>query len=192
MTKVATLKKKAGRINHNGKLDIGCGKSKREGFTGIDQYAMEGVDHVVDLRTFPWPVESDSVEEVHCSHFLEHLSAQERVGFYNELYRIMKPGAKASIITPHWGSNRAYGDPTHQWPPVSEMSFFYLSRDWRETQAPHTDKKWNPAGYDCHFAATWGYTMRGDLMTRNQEYQQYAMQNYKEVCQDIVATLTKA
>ena len=190
MAKVSTLKKDKGQIHHNGKIDIGCGKNKREGFTGIDQYAMEGVDHVFDLRQ-AWPIASDSVEEAHSSHFIEHLSATERVHFYNELYRVLKTGAKATIVAPHWGSNRAYGDPTHQWPPVSEMSFYYLSKDWRETQAPHTDKKWNPQGYDCHFAATWGYSLRQDVVLRNQEFQQFAMQNYKEVCQDIIVTLTK-
>ena len=47
------------------KLDIGCGKNKKEGFTGIDQYDMPGVDIVSDL-TKKWPIDNDSVEEVHC------------------------------------------------------------------------------------------------------------------------------
>jgi hypothetical protein len=172
------------------KLDIGCGKNKKEGFTGIDQYDMPGVDIVSDL-TKKWPIDNDSVEEVHCSHFVEHLNAKQRIHFYNELYRVMKTGAKATIIAPHWASNRAYGDPTHQWPPVSEMSFFYLSRKWREEQAPHTDVKFLKSGYDCDFDAVWGYGMHQALMTRNEEYRQYAMQNYKEACQDIHASLTK-
>lgn len=192
MAKVAALRKQPKEIEHNGKLDIGCGKNKKEGFTGIDQYEMVGVDHVIDLRTTPWPIASDSVEEINCSHFVEHLTATERVAFFNELYRIMKPGAKAAIITPHWASNRAYGDPTHHWPPVSEMSFYYLSREWRESQAPHTDKKWNPQGYDCNFVATWGYSMHPEVQQRSQDYQQMAMNFFKEACQDIYATLTKA
>lgn len=194
MVAKAKLKAVVQNIEHNGKLDIGCGKNKREGFTGIDQFAMEGVDHVFDLRK-EWPVDSDSVNEAHCSHFLEHLTnlndQWERVHFFNELYRVMKVGAKATIILPHWNSNRYYGDPTHK-EPFSEMGFYYLSREWRATQAPHTDKKHNPNGYDCHFAATWGYGMHPTLMARNQEYQQYAMQWYKEAIQDIHATLIKA
>ena len=178
-------------IQHSGKLDIGCGKSKKEGFTGIDQFAMEGVDHTFDLRT-TWPVESDSVEEVHCSHFVEHLTGMERVQFYNELYRVLKKGSKATIIVPHWNSNRAYGDPTHQWPPVSEMAMYYLSKEWRKTQAPHTDLEWNSFGYNCDFEAVWGYGMHPALMTRNQEYQQNAMQWWKEAVQDMHITLTKS
>lgn len=163
----------------------------------MDQYAMEGVDIVCDSRVVPWldqdgePIEDCSIEEVHCSHFLEHLTAQERVVFYNELYRVLKPGGKAAIITPHWASNRAYGDPTHQWPPVAEMAYYYLSTEWRAQQAPHTDIKWNPNGYNCNFAATWGYSFSPELSVRNQEYVQYALTNFKEAAQDLHATLTK-
>jgi 2-polyprenyl-3-methyl-5-hydroxy-6-metoxy-1,4-benzoquinol methylase len=171
------------------RLDIGCGSNKKEGFIGIDQYPMPGVDVVMDVRK-RWQYDDSSVEEVHCSHFIEHLTGKERVQFFNELYRVLKPGCKATIITPHWASNRAYGDFTHQWPPVAEMLFYYLSKDWRATNAPHTDAKFNPDGYTCDLECVWGYSMRQDLMTRNQEYQQFAMANYKEACQDTHCTLT--
>lgn len=172
------------------RLDVGCGKNKKQGFTGVDQYAMDGVDLVHDMRQ-AWPWEDNSVEEVHCSHFLEHLTGKERVHFMNELYRVLKPGAKCTLVTPHWASNRAYGDFTHAWPPVAEMFFYYLSKDWRKEQAPHTDFAFNPDGYSCDFEATWGYSLHGQLMTRNPEYQQFALQFYKEAAQDIIATLTK-
>lgn len=173
------------------KLDIGCGKNKREGFHGVDQYKMDGVDTVLKIGASKWPFADNSIEEAHSSHFVEHLTAQERVHFYNELHRVMKPGAKATIIVPHWASNRAYGDPTHQWPPVAEMSFYYLSKEWRATQAPHTDKKWNKDGFSCDFQATWGYSFTPELSLRNQEYIQFALANYKEAAQDLHATLTK-
>lgn len=174
------------------KLDFGCGPNKQAGFEGVDQYPFDGkVDHVMDIRVTPWKWADSSVEEIYASHFLEHLTALERVAFLNECYRVLQPEGKMTIITPHWCSNRAYGDPTHQWPPVSEMFFYYLSRKWRETQAPHTDKKHWPQGYDCDFEAVWGYSMHPTLGVRNQEYQQFAMGNYKEACMDTHATLTK-
>lgn len=173
------------------KLDIGCGSRKKEGFHGVDQYKMDGVDTVLKIGTAKWPWKDGTVDEIHASHFLEHLTAQERVHFYNEAFRVLKPGAKATIITPHWASNRAYGDPTHQWPPVAEMGFYYLSQEWRTTQAPHTDKKWNKDGYSCNFQATWGYSFTPELGQRNQEYIQFALSNYKEAAQDMIATLVK-
>jgi SAM-dependent methyltransferase len=173
------------------KLDLGCGSKKREGFHGVDQYAMDGVDTVLKIGTASWPFEDSSIEEAYSSHFVEHLTAQERIHFFNELHRVLKPGGKATIVTPHWASNRAYGDPTHQWPPISEMSFYYLSREWRETQAPHTDIKWNKDGFSCHFSATWGYSFSPELAARNQEYVQFALANYKDAAQDLHATLVK-
>ncbi len=173
------------------KLDIGCGPNKIEGFLGVDQYDMPGVDIVTDIRkTWPWAPET--VGAVHCSHFLEHLTGPERVHFTNELYRVLIPGGQCTLITPHWASNRAYGDYTHQWPPVAEMWFYYLKRDWRLANAPHNDVKWDEDGYSCDFDCTWGYNMREDLHVKNTEQQQFALANYKEVATDMLATLTKS
>jgi hypothetical protein len=66
-----------------------------------------------------------------------------------------------------------------------------LSAKWREDQVPHTDKRWNPDGYNCDFECTWGYSLHPSLMARNQEFQQDAIQFKKEACQDIIATLVK-
>ena len=167
------------------KLDFGCGPNKRVGFTGVDIRAFPGVDVVTDLRRAPWPWKDASVTEAHASHFLEHLTAEERIVFVNELYRVLMSGASCQIIVPHWNASRAYGDLTHQWPPVSEFWFYYLKQDWREANAPHNDF------YHCNFEVTWGYALRPDLLTRNQEYQAFALANYKEVAQDTMANLKK-
>jgi len=167
------------------KLDLGCGPNKREGFRGVDSRQFDGkVDQVVDLRK-PWPWKDASVAEVHSSHFVEHLTAMERVHFVNELYRVLIPGGTAQVIVPHWNSHRAYGDLTHQWPPVSEMWFFYLNKSWRDGNAPHNDF------YTCDFDSTFGYSLRQDLLVRNEEYRQHAIANFKDAAQDIIATLTK-
>ena len=171
------------------RLDFGCGPHKREGFTGVDRIAFVGVDRVVDLTKAPWPWADNSVTEAHASHFVEHLTAIERARFVNELYRVLVPDGKCQVIVPHWASCRAYGDPTHQWPPVSEFWFYYLNKEWREQNAPHTDAQVWEHGFNCNLTATWGYRMRADLVVRNQEYQQFAMGNYKEACEDIIATL---
>jgi SAM-dependent methyltransferase len=167
------------------RIDLGCGPNKAEGWTGADSRPFKGVDEVLDLGTKRWPWGDASVDEARASHFVEHLEPDERIHFVNELFRVLKPGAAAQIIVPHWASCRAYGDLTHKWPPVSEFWFYYLSKAWREMNAPHND------GYTCDFDFTAGYSMRQDLIVRPQEYQQFALSNYKEAAQDIVATLTK-
>lgn len=172
------------------RLDLGCGPGKKAGFIGVDQTAFPGVDVVMDLRDkWPWP--DNSVEEAHCSHCLEHFNAFERIHVINQLYRVLKPGAKCTLICPHWSSCRAYGDPTHQWPPLSEFAFFYWKRDWRMANAPHTDITNLADGFNCNFEVTWGYSLNPEVANRNQEYQQYAMTFLKEAVMDVVATLTK-
>ena len=174
------------------RIDLGCGPNPKPGFIGLDQYNFDGkVDHVLNLGSERLPFDDNTVDEVHTSHFVEHLNASERCHLLNELYRVMKPGSKATMIVPHWGSSRAYGDPTHAWPPIGEMWFYYLDRSWRAAQAPHTDKANWPLGYDCDFLATWGYAMNPALAVRNPEYQQHAMQWFREGIHDIHATLVK-
>jgi hypothetical protein len=172
------------------KLDLGCGPNKKEGFFGVDIISFPNVDLVFDLKQ-PWPWEDNSVEEVHTSHFIEHLDANERIHFVNELYRVLKMEGKATMIAPHWASCRAYGDPTHKWPPISEFWFYYLQKEWRLANAPHDDFATCGYGYKCDFDVTWGYSLHPDVIPRNQEYQMIAMTFYKEACQDILATLVK-
>lgn len=177
------------------RLDIGCGPNKRGAdWVGMDVLDFPGVDHRIHAGKDRWPFEDGTVTEAHAAHFLEHLTnlhgAWERVHFFNELHRVLIVGGKAQLIFPHWASTRYYGDPTHK-EPFSEMGFYYLQREWRLSQAPHTDAKHNPHGYACDFEATWGYSMHQSLAARNQEFQQFALQHYKESAQDIIATLTK-
>ena len=174
------------------RIDLGCGPNKKEGFTGLDQYAFDGkVDHVLNLGRDPLPFEDGSVDEAFTSHFVEHLTAPERCHVINELYRVMKPGAKCTLIVPHWGSCRAYGDPTHQWPPMGEFWFYYLKQEWRDGNAPHADAKNWPQGYACDFDCTWGFGLSPAIQARNAEFQQFAVNHYREAVYDIHATLTK-
>lgn len=168
------------------KLDLGCGKNKvAPDFLGVDSIGFPGVDLVCDLsKTWPW--KDGSIDEIHCSHMIEHLEPDERIHFVNEMYRVLKIGAKATIIAPHWASCRATGDLTHKWPPISEFWFYYLDAKWREVNAPHNSK------YTCHFAIGWGYSMTPELQTRAAEYQQFAFNNYINAAQDIISTWTKA
>jgi len=195
------------------RLDFGCGPNKRktdaqgqpQTWTGVDSIAFPGVDVVLNVvapsiaseiaggsgfKSWPWG--DNFIEEAHASHFVEHLEPTERWHFFNELYRILKPGAKATIITPDWCSQRAYGDMTHKWPPVSGFFWFYLGREWRMANAPHNDAQHVKGGLNCNFAAQWGPTLHPDIATRNQEYQQHAVMFWKEACQDMICTLTKA
>jgi len=177
------------------KLDLGCGKNKTTSidehpFIGIDQISFDGVDYVMDFRantwcchSFPvpewgqyfdetepelgWHIVDSSVDEVYCAHVIEHLTGEERITFFNELYRILKPSAKALIIAPDWSNARAYGDPTHKWPPVSSWFMLYLNKEWRDINAPHV-------GYTGDFDWINGLSWDPWISTRNDEFKQFA------------------
>lgn len=169
------------------RLDFGCGPHKAEGFSGVDVIAFPGVDHVLDVRKTPWPWDSDSVSEIQANQFVEHLDGSERVIFFNELYRVMKVGAQARIICPIWSNERAYGDPTHKFPPVSTWTFFYLGKQWRDVNAPH-------CGYTCNFDhVIIGTCDMNDpyIAFRNMETRTVLMSRQVNTTIDIVATLTK-
>jgi SAM-dependent methyltransferase len=196
------------------KLDLGCGVFKRPGFLGIDRRRFEGVDGVTDLTQKRWvfedptlggvdllPVSSggymlpdNSVAEAFCSHFLEHLEHNqrqpERVRFMNELWRVLVPGGNATIITPHWASNRAYGDFTHADKPVSEMFYPYINREWRRRNAPDNDAEFNPDGYVCDFDAQIGHAMNSAIKNKSVEEREFAIAWYKEAVDDLHAKLT--
>lgn len=166
------------------KLDLGCGKNKAAGFLGVDSRKFDGVDVVADLRK-KWPWKDGTVDEVNASHVVEHFTAEERIHFVNELWRVLKPGGKAQIATPHWAASRAYGDLTHQWPPVTEFWFFYLKKDWREVNAPHND------AYRCDFDVSYGYSVHPTFQARHEEARSFALAFYKEAAQDLIATFVK-
>lgn len=173
------------------KLDIGCGKNKQAGFTGMDQYAMEGVDVVHNVNVTPWPFADESVGQVYSAHFLEHLEQGARVKFFNELYRVMAWGATAHIQTPNWAHACAYGDPTHKWPPPSEWYALYLQKAWRDQNAPHADVAWNSDGYSCDF--DWGSSGTWDiwLNLKHEEAKVFWMQRGVNSCRDLIINLTK-
>lgn len=168
------------------RIDIGCGKNKQPGFIGVDAIPFEGVDIVHDIRT-PWPWEDNSVDEAYSSHTLEHLTQEERCFFARELFRVLKPGGKAAIITPHWSSERAYGDPTHKWPGVCSMSYNYWNKPWRDANAPHTEDLLKDVDFD--FGG--GYSFTEEWQARNDEMRMFAARNYINATSDLFVTVTK-
>lgn len=171
------------------KLNLGAGKSRMEGYLSVDSIAFDGLDVVADLRK-PWPWSDSTVSDIYMSHVLEHFTGDERVHIFNEMYRVLIPGGKAYIVTPHWASQRAYGDFTHKWPPVCEFLYNYLLKEWRMANAPHNDIDVNPNGYACDFVFAGGYGLHQGILSWNNERQVYAQTWYKEACQDTHMTIT--
>jgi hypothetical protein len=167
------------------RLDLGCGQGCRAGFEGVDIVKVPGVKWVVDLTKFPWPWKDESVDEVYAQQFLEHIPREKRFRFMDELWRVLKPGAKAGMITPYWASMRAIQDPTHEWPPVCEAFYAYLSEEWRIINGL------NHYGVTCNFNAGGIHGMTPEYASKSAETIEFSVKHYLNVANDLFITLTK-
>ncbi len=60
--------------NQGVKIDLGCGANKIPDFVGVDIRQLPGVDIVMDLEKYPWPIPGECASLVTCSHVLEHIN----------------------------------------------------------------------------------------------------------------------
>lgn len=93
------------------KLNLGT-IEKKEGWICVDEKAE--ADICFDLNSENWPFDDDSVDKIIASHIIEHLKEPKK--FVGECHRIMKPGARIIISTPHCEATGAsYGTVDHRW-----------------------------------------------------------------------------
>jgi predicted SAM-dependent methyltransferase len=175
------------------RLDLGCGQSPKDGFTGVDLYGDPDVR--LDLFSFPWPWDDGSVDEIFTSHVVEHIPHRllewpRNVDglhlFMNEAHRILKPSGKLEIVHPYGLSARALQDPSHERYIVSE-TWFYYNREWREkTKLDHypITADFEVEGVANSFLGDWGNTgLRSDEATK------FAAGHYWNVVADLQVTL---
>lgn len=93
-------------------LDLGCGARKTQGAFGIDGSPLPGVDLVHDLLDRPYPLPESSADEVLLHHVLEHFT--DPLPVMEEVWRVIRPGGRVRIRTPHYSGRYAWNDPTHR------------------------------------------------------------------------------
>ena len=93
------------------KLDLGCGSVCREGYVGIDNSTSVNAPLQLNLDQDELPFDDNSIEEISCYHFLEHV--QNLIPLMNECYRVLKPRGMMHIRVPFVPHLQAFQDPTH-------------------------------------------------------------------------------
>lgn len=80
------------------KIHLGCGPNIKEGYINIDAY----YDHpeVENYDIFNLPYENESVDEILSEHLIEHIKFKYEEQFWNETFRVLKPGGKLIVETP--------------------------------------------------------------------------------------------
>lgn len=184
------------------RLDLACGETPLKGFQSVDLFAKKP-NHRVDLLAFPWPWKNGSVDEINCSHFIEHIpmvyvtltgeyNLMPGVGrvdlllaFFNECGRILRKGGVMKCTWPALQSARAFWDPTHRrFIPPQTMQ--YLGKGWREAS-----KLDHYLGVTCDLLAEVCPTVDGQELLRAPEVSQSRVTHMWNVAQDWVATLRK-
>ena len=108
------------------KLNIGCGTNKLPDYVRIDIDPLVEPDHVLDMNKDKLPYENDSVDEILCSHMIEHLD--DMTNFYQECYRVLKhETGRLTVVTPHYLHESSWADPDHVWH-IPPKFFQYLDR----------------------------------------------------------------
>lgn len=91
------------------RLNVGCGPYHMLGWTNLDllpngttgcgyENANSHVDIVADAENMP--LEDESVDEIYCGHFMEHIPMFKTQPLFGEFKRVLKPHGKLTVITP--------------------------------------------------------------------------------------------
>lgn len=92
-------------------LDIGCGRRKIEGADGMDIDPDSHAKIIHDINKYPFPIADSSYDQIFAKHIIEHIENPR--GLIEEIYRILKPGGRAFIETPHFTNYVSYAEPQH-------------------------------------------------------------------------------
>lgn len=79
------------------RLNLGAGDTKIPGYTSVDLYD-EKADVQADIAELPF--EDDSVEHIVAYQVIEHVPYNKSQAVFDEIYRVLMPGARATMETP--------------------------------------------------------------------------------------------
>lgn len=178
------------------RLDLGSGPRPADGFKGVD--IVKGVtDFCFDLGSpYRWPWEDNSVDALRSSHFIEHLPAvyHTTLGppkdalfhFFDEAFRVAKPGATFELIWPALQNVRAFQDPTHRRFIPAEMLAYLSAENRRAMGLEHYNVGCNWITHHCV------PTIPAELGLKAAEVQQRLYRESWSFSSDFVATLKAA
>jgi SAM-dependent methyltransferase len=116
-------------IKDNIKLNLGSGPTVPDGWIGIDLVSKSPNVIQRDIAR-GIPLQDETCTEILADNFLEHVKQDDYIFVWNEMWRVLKPGGKLTIIVPRANSEGADQDPTHvrRFQPMS-FSYFCVEDD---------------------------------------------------------------
>lgn len=107
-------------------LDVGCGRNKHPASIGIDRNPGSRADVLCDLDRFPYPFRDSSFDALRAVHVIEHVA--DVIGSMEEFHRLVRPGGRIHLVTPHYTDFSSFCDPTHRWH-LNSFSFRCFGED---------------------------------------------------------------
>jgi SAM-dependent methyltransferase len=101
------------------KLNLGCGNKERAGFVGVDRHPCAAARVLCDLEG-RLPFRDSCVEEFWLDNVVEHV--RDIPHLMGEIARVARPGARLTVLTPHFSSLASWRDPTH----LHHLSYFSM------------------------------------------------------------------
>jgi hypothetical protein len=132
-------------------LDLGAAHNKADGYLGVDQYLSDGVDIVTDISQ-GIDLPDSSVGVIRAVDFLEHVP--DKVGLFNELYRLLAHGGMLLSLTPSTDGRAAFQDPTHV-AYYNENSFWYFTNAEYAAFVPQISCRFQSSRVVTYFPSKW-------------------------------------
>ena len=150
-------------------LDVGCGIHKHPGSIGVDRNAASTADVLCDLDRFPYPFLDGCFDRIQATHVIEHLSDVMRA--MEEFHRLLRPGGRVLIVTPHYTDFSSYCDPTHRWH-LNSFSFRYFGQDHGGFDY-YTDAKFLEISVRVKLLALWKWLGFEFLVNRSTRFRKF-------------------
>ena len=96
--RLAITFQKARRLPPGGRLHVGCGHTRLEGWINVDRFHSPAVDFIIDIR---YGLPFRDLDVIYAEHFLEHLSMPEALRFLHECRRALAPQGVLRLTTPN-------------------------------------------------------------------------------------------
>jgi predicted SAM-dependent methyltransferase len=199
------------------KIDLACGDNKQEGHIGVDYRKTDSVDLVMDLEVYPWTFNDETVDEIFCSHYVEHLPHDNTLTMIKEMVKKAKSFADfkkmVSDIDPSKPSDsfikfmdecyrilKPGGKLTILTPYYSSMRAVQDPTHTRficEASFMYFNKSWRDENklshynIECDFDFNYGYNVNNMWIPRSEEARNFAFIHYNNVISDIQVVLTK-
>lgn len=125
-----------------------------------------------------------SASEVFSAYMLNRIPGPERLKWMSEVWRVLVPQGKITVIVPYWSSPRAIQDPFSAYPPLCEQSFLYFNKQFREMNKVEFKG-------DCDFDFVYGYSLDQETANKEDSVRAHWLKHYLNTANDLQLTLTK-